>query len=113
MSQILYFKPAIDQPAHKIQRSRYRIELLEIEQFHKYLEAKIDALGSDISDSPRLSTHHDSLNCRMIINLVRLNHECKAALSGHSSAAQLYQLLEKKDLYFQFGVSGNNLRKTF
>ena len=112
MSQILYFKPAIDQPSHQILRSRYRVELREIEQFHKYLEAKIDALSSDVSGASHCATGHDNLNGRMLVNLVRLNHECKIALSGHSSASQLYQLLEKKDLYFQFGVS-SNLRKTF
>ncbi|WP_298634846.1 hypothetical protein [uncultured Umboniibacter sp.] len=112
MSQILYFKPSIDQPSHQILRSRYRVELSEIEEFHKYLEAKIDALDVNTLDSKRLPTHNENLNGRMIINLVRLNHECKVALSGHASAFQLYQLLEKKDLYFQFGAAGN-LRRTF
>lgn len=111
MSEILYFTPTVEHSSQRILKSRYRIELREIEQFHKYLDAKIARLSSPTSeeadqDAPRYSAE------RMVHNLLRLNHECKVALSGRSTAPQLYQLLEKKDLYFQFGLS-TSLRRTF
>ena len=102
MSNIIDFRQPDDRESKRCIGQRYRFELIEIAQFHHYLDYKLAEDGAVTQNSDDYADrvkHH---------SLIKLRHECRAVLSGRTNPAQLYHLLEKKDLYFQFGTESIN-----